>query len=190
MSAASFGGSFNLVESDNSEQKDMFNAYLKRVAFDAILPFVKLLPFVPPSSSGRITEQVHEIVAKRRKEIKSGLARKDILQILIDMNDADSVSFSEKHLREDMITFMIAGSDTTSLTATFTLLLLLNNQEKLSCLIEEIDASFLEKEDKITFAETQDLPYLNAVINESMRVMPIITGGRCLTPKPISWTNI
>jgi cytochrome P450 len=189
MSAASFGGSFNLVESDNSEQKDMFNAYLKRVAFDAILPFVKLLPFVPPSSSGRITEQVHEIVAKRRKEMKSSLTRKDILQILINMN-ADSVSFSEKHLREDMITFMIAGSDTTSLTATFTLLLLLNNQEKLSCLIEEIDASFLEKEDKITFAKTQDLPYLNAVINESMRVMPIITGGRCLTPKPISWTNI
>lgn len=72
----------------------------------------------------------------------------------------------------------IAGSDTTSLTATFTLLLLLNNQEKLKELTAEIDSNFVSLDDTITFAKTQDLPYLNAVINESMRIMPIVTGGK------------
>ncbi len=71
----------------------------------------------------------------------------------------------------------IAGSDTTSLTATFTMMLLLNNQEKLKELVEEIDATFPGMEDEITFAKTQDLPHLNAVINESMRLVPIVTGG-------------
>ena len=71
----------------------------------------------------------------------------------------------------------IAGSDTTSLTATFTLLLLLNNQNKLKELISEIDTAFPSIEDTITFAKTQDLPYLNAAINESMRIMPILTAG-------------
>jgi cytochrome P450 len=72
----------------------------------------------------------------------------------------------------------IAGSDTTGLTATFTLLLLLNNQEKLKELTAEIDSNFVSLDDTITFAKTQDLPYLNAVINESMRIMPIVTGGK------------
>jgi cytochrome P450 len=72
----------------------------------------------------------------------------------------------------------IAGSDTTSLTATFTLLLLLKNREKLKELRAEIDSKFVSLDDTITFAKTQDLPYLNAVINESMRIMPIVTAGK------------
>ena len=43
----------------------------------------------------------------------------------------------------------------------------------------EIDTAFPSKDDPITFAKTQDLPYLNAVINESMRVMPIVVAGEC-----------
>lgn len=72
---------------------------------------------------------------------------------------------------------MIAGSDTSSMTLTCTLLLLVNNPEKLTKLINEIDETFPDKDGEITFAKTQDLPYLNAVINESMRIMPIIRVG-------------
>jgi cytochrome P450 len=75
----------------------------------------------------------------------------------------------------------IAGSDTTSSTLTFTMLLLLNNQEKLDNLVAEIETAFPAKYDSITFANTQDLPYLNAVINESMRVMPIVIAGQLTT---------
>jgi hypothetical protein len=70
-----------------------------------------------------------------------------------------------------------AGSDTTSVTVTFTLLLLLNNPGTMGPLIAEIDQAFPSKSDKITFAKTQDLPYLNAVLNESMRCMPIVSAG-------------
>jgi len=56
-------------------------------------------------------------------------------------------------------------------------LLLVNNPDKLKILMNEIDAAFPSKDDPITFANTQDLPYLNAVINESLRVMPIVTSG-------------
>jgi cytochrome P450 len=62
-------------------------------------------------------------------------------------------------------------------TATFTLMLLVHHQDKLKKLEEEIDAAFPSKDDPITFARTQDLPYLNAVINESMRSHPIVAVG-------------
>ena len=45
---------------------------------------------------------------------------------------------------------------------------LVKNPEKLNCLAEEIDSTFSSGE--ITFAKLQDLPYLNAVIWEGMRV--------------------
>jgi cytochrome P450 len=63
-------------------------------------------------------------------------------------------------------------------------LLLVNNPDKLEALKNEIDAAFPSKDDPITFANTQDLPYLNAVINESLRVMPIVASGTssaCIT---------
>ena len=74
-------------------------------------------------------------------------------------------------------TTRIAGGDTSSYTLTSTLLLLLNNPEKLKPLVAEIDASFPSQNDTITFSKTQDLPYLNAVINESMRIRPIVVAG-------------
>jgi cytochrome P450 len=66
------------------------------------------------------------------------------------------------------------------------LLLLLNNPDKLKELTSEIDSTFPFLEDNVTFAKTQDLPYLNAAINESMRLMPIITGGRSVPALRIS----
>jgi cytochrome P450 len=105
MSAASFGGSFNLVESDDSKQKNLFNSYLKRVALNAQIPFVKNLPGVP-SASSMVAGLIDNIVSKRREEIEKGIIKKDLLQIFVDTNNADPVSFTDKHIRDEMILFM------------------------------------------------------------------------------------
>jgi len=70
-----------------------------------------------------------------------------------------------------------AGTDTSSFTATTSLLLLVNNPDKLERLVEELDTAFPSIDDPITFVKTQDLPYLNAVINEASRVFPVIVAG-------------
>jgi hypothetical protein len=106
MSAASFGGSFNLVESDDSIQRNMFTSYLRRVALDAQFPFIKYFPGVP-SASSMISGLVENIVSKRRNEIEEGITKKDILQIFIDTNNVDPVSFTDKHIRAEMILFML-----------------------------------------------------------------------------------
>ncbi|KAE8448885.1 hypothetical protein EG329_008681 [Mollisiaceae sp. DMI_Dod_QoI] len=175
MSATSFGGSFGLVESNDTKMKNMILDRLKRAALDSHLPFIKYLPFVPPSQGEEMNNMIDNIVANRKAE--SQKPKKDLLQIFVDVNKANPEAFSHSHVREEMSLFMIAGSDTTSTTATFTLLLLVNNPDKLKKAIQELDVSFPAKDDPITFAKTQDLPYLNAVINESMRVMPIVTLG-------------
>ena len=56
------------------------------------------------------------------------------------------------------------------MTVTQCLLQLVNNPKTLRCLVEEIDRAFPSKDEDITFAETQDLRYMNAVIYEAMRL--------------------
>jgi cytochrome P450 len=167
MSSTAFGGSFNLVKSNDSKVKDMFINRLKRATVDIMFPWVQYLPFVPPSTEQDMKNMIDNIIAKRRAE--KGTKKKDLLQIFVDTKQ-----------RADLVS-RIAGSDTTSSTLTFTMLLLLNNQEKLNNLVSEIDTAFPAKYDSITFANTQDLPYLNAIINESMRVMPIVIAGQFTT---------
>jgi len=72
--------------------------------------------------------------------------------------------------------YSVAGSETTSMAVTQTLLLLVNNPEKLKSLVREIDTSFPSPNDEITFSKTQDLKYLNAVIYEALRLSVHPTG--------------
>jgi cytochrome P450 len=67
----------------------------------------------------------------------------------------------------------------------FVLLLLVNNPSKYETLLEELDTAFPSRDSPITGEATQNLPYFNAVIDESMRVMPLIAGGKFDIP-PIS----
>ena len=56
------------------------------------------------------------------------------------------------------------------MTVTQCLLQLVNNPKTLKCLVEEIDNAFPSADEDITFAKTQDLRYMNAVIYEAMRL--------------------
>jgi cytochrome P450 len=65
------------------------------------------------------------------------------------------------------------GSETTGTAATDVIFQLVNNPQKVKLLLEELDAAFPSLNDPIAFAKTQDLPYLNAVMLEGMRLMVI-----------------
>jgi cytochrome P450 len=106
MSAALFGGSFNLVVSDDNKQKGLLNRYMRRVAIDAQFPFVKYIPGVP-SASSILSDMVEKTMSKRRKEMEKGITKNDILQIFVDQHIADPVSFTDKHIRNEMILFML-----------------------------------------------------------------------------------
>jgi hypothetical protein len=83
----------------------------------------------------------------------------------------------------------VAGTDTTSMTVTQCLLQLVNNPEKLKLLVEEIDRAFPSADEDITFAKTQDLRYMNAVIYEAMR-LGMHAASRCLLFKVFTYLLI
>ena len=74
--------------------------------------------------------------------------------------------------------FRLVGSETSAYSATMALLFLVKNPEKLDRLSEELESEFgYPNGSKIPDVEKlKRLPYLNAVINESMRILPVTLG--------------
>ncbi|KAF4417289.1 Pisatin demethylase [Fusarium acutatum] len=69
-----------------------------------------------------------------------------------------------------------AGSDTTAVTLSSALYYLFQNPDKLKKLREEIDQKAANGclSDPVTFQEAQDMPYLQAVIKETLRIHPAV----------------
>lgn len=121
--------------------------------------------------------QFMEDIYQRRK---NGTKRDDILQALIDTQIAENPGerLSTNAIVRETILFLVAGSETTSNSISFAIIELLRHPDKLAKLQQEIDAIPLP-EGEATFSHDvlKKLPYLNGVINETMRVDPVAAGG-------------
>jgi cytochrome P450 len=68
----------------------------------------------------------------------------------------------------------LGGTDTTQVTMTWTLSLLLNNQEALKKVQQELDVQ-IGRERQVKESDIKNLVYLQAIIKESMRLYPVAT---------------
>ncbi|KAI8144826.1 cytochrome P450 [Fennellomyces sp. T-0311] len=125
--------------------------------------------------------------------------RDDILQILIDTQHASSTEdrLTAEAIAQETVLFLIAGSETTSNTTGFAIIELMKHPEAFAKLRAEIDEVPLEIGQQLLHHEQlKKLPYLNAVINETLRLDPIdvdglqrradrdiLLGGRLFVPK-------
>lgn len=102
---------------------------------------------------------------------------RDVLSMMISMDQAvdERKRIPKEHIPAYMVEMLAAGSSTTSHTATFTCFELANHPEIQSKLHRELVDKFPD-EANIDQKEMMDLPYLDAVLRETMRLMPMIPG--------------
>lgn len=102
-------------------------------------------------------------VVNERK--KSGKRFNDLLDMLLDARYEDSgEAMTEEQILDEIIILFIAGHETTGNALTWTLYLLAQHPEVLQRLREETTSKSIE--------ETVANPYINAVLQESMRLYP------------------
>ncbi|XP_055299855.1 cytochrome P450 4g1-like [Sitodiplosis mosellana] len=80
----------------------------------------------------------------------------------------------DRIIRDQIETIVIAGNETTALSLSYITLLLAmypNIQEKV---FEELRSVFDSQEEEMTYEHIQRLPYLDRVIKEGMRVLPVV----------------
>ncbi|KAH8886304.1 cytochrome P450 [Thozetella sp. PMI_491] len=168
-----FGESFEAVENARSHFwvsliLDSVNV-LVMVGLCKRLPVLyALLPLVLPKGSLANFKR-HQLLtnAKTKKRIEMGNRneRSDFFSHIL------KGELSEKDLAANANALIVAGSETTATTFSACTALLLKNPECLSRLREEVRASF-ESTYEITGSAVAKLPYLNAVIEETLRYYP------------------
>lgn len=176
-----FGQPFGCLESDSphyviSMVNDIFYHIVRTQPFKRIpllSPFQRLIQF--PSTAittmQKFEKFAFETIKNRIENGDSG--RKDFMSYMLPHNDKGE--FTEAELTSNAATLLIAGSETTATTLTAGTYFLLKNPSVYQRLVQEIRSSFKEEKD-ITISELDNLPYLAAVLTETLRIFPPVPG--------------
>src|SRR5436190_24114510 len=115
----------------------------------------------------QLDDTVYRIIAAHRaNQDDSG----DLLSMLMQARDEDGGCMSDKQLRDEVLTFLLAGHETTALTLSWTWHLLGQYPEAEARLHEELDRVLAGRTPG--FGDLHDLAYTDRVIKESMRLYP------------------
>ncbi|MBD2195027.1 MULTISPECIES: cytochrome P450 [Calothrix] len=118
-----------------------------------------------------LDETVYAIIQQRRASGKTG---KDLLGMLMQVEDADDGSrMTDKQLRDEAATLILAGHETTANALSWTWMLLAQNPDVREKLNAELKTVLNGRTP--TLADLPQLTYTNWVIKESMRLYPPAT---------------
>jgi cytochrome P450 len=107
---------------------------------------------------------------ERRRRATNLEQRTDVLSLLLRARDEDGEPMSDTELRDELMTMLAAGHETTATALAFSFDLLLRHPEALGRQREELASG--------------DDAYLDAVVTESLRLRPVIDAAERTLTKP------
>ena len=181
----------DLTEEQENRVMERFSALNGAVIKRANTP----LPFgIPLPIGGRLrTNQAElfalcdDVIAQRRATASDG---DDLASLLVAARDGDD-HLSDDEVREQILIFLLAGHETTSMSLTFAFHLLGRHPEIQQKVRDEVRAVL--GNDRPTASQLiNDLPYTTAVLKEAMRLYPAapITGRRSVEDTTIGGYDI
>src|SRR5262245_43086398 len=165
------------VENEVAEIGHAFNAVTDEIAVRFRLPF--RIPDAVPLPGNiryvrgvrRIDRLVNRIIRERRQQ---GEDRGDLLSMLMMAKDDDGRPMSAQQLRDEVITLLLAGHETTALALSWTWYLLSLNpdaDEKLTLELRHVLGGRPP-----AASDLAELPFTNQVVTEAMRLYPPVWG--------------
>jgi cytochrome P450 len=106
-----------------------------------------------------VDRQMYAVIRARRRSISAG--RDDVLSLLLQARDEDGEPLTDEELRDELMSLVLAGHETTANSLAWTFERLLRNPE-----------AYRELRDRVRAADGAE--YVEATIHESMRVRPVI----------------
>ncbi|KAF9567920.1 cytochrome P450 [Agrocybe pediades] len=125
-------------------------------------------------------EVTRELVKSKADALLQGKGNKDILSLLVKANASEksSTRLTDEEMLAQMRTILLAGHETSATTLCWVLLELARNPDVQKKLRDEIrtteHAIHARGDDDFTAADLDNMPYLSAVIKESMRFHPAL----------------
>ena len=161
------------VKNESKEVAAALNLLMKHSSGARMLlpPWVRYLPLPFLIRVRRAVRQLDEVVyriirERRRSENDNG----DLLSMLMSARDEDGSRMTDRQLRDEVMTFLLAGHETTALSLSWAWYLLSGNQAVAVKLHEEL-ARVLDGKNP-SFEDLPRLCYTGAVVKESVRLYP------------------
>jgi cytochrome P450 len=150
----------------------LFERALSFYASDYTLRFLRG-PFTPwarlQQASAKLDRLIYAEISRRRA---SGERGEDILSLLLDAHDEDGTSLSDRQIRDQVMTLLFAGHDTTTSTVAFMFYELAHNPEVAARLVAEQDAALHGARPTAAQLMSGELGELEMVLEETLRMYP------------------
>lgn len=128
--------------------------------------------WTPWGQMKRQQRQVHDLlqaeIEQRRNKLDEGST--DILSLMLAVRDELGQAMSDEELRDELLTILFAGHETTATTLAWALYQIHQHSDVREKLLQELD-SLGENSSPMKIAQ---LPYLTAVCQETLRMYPVI----------------
>lgn len=125
-----------------------------------------------------------DIIQARRAAPREAHQSHDLLDRLIQAKGPDGTTFTDQELRDEAVTVFIAGHETTALGLTYALTALSWNPEVRTRLRAELDTVLAGR--PVDLETARQLPYLRAVVLETLRLYPPAWGFGRQAIEPIT----
>ncbi|MBW4597491.1 MAG: cytochrome P450 [Brasilonema angustatum HA4187-MV1] len=171
---------FGLEEGARYEKlKELLIALLnpKRPLLRAVMLLFPLLqralgPWSPWKNFMHQRQQIDELIyaeIRERKEQPDNSSRSDILSLMISARDEQGQPMTDVELRDELMTLLVAGHETTASALSWALYWIHHLPEVREKLLQELDSLGENPDPNAIFR----LPYLNAVCCETLRLYPV-----------------
>ncbi len=169
-----FGSAIDEHAGEMTDILDVININTKTL--DA---FFTLYPRIPTAHNlkfrkvmSRLDHIIYKVINARRAR---GIQTRDLLDRLLSVRDEQSgLGMEEKQIRDEVVTLMLAGHETSATALQWTFYTLSQYPEVEAELLEELDRVLGGR--PATASDLAQLPYLKQVVQETMRLFPPVWG--------------
>ncbi|CAO3649127.1 unnamed protein product [Mucor hiemalis] len=171
-----FGYSFDLMDRDKPPHpfiNAMGFALSNSVKRFSRPGFMKKLPFETNRNWERGIRLMHsiveEVIVERKNSVYAKDSEKDLLGFMLNARDEHNLGLTDENIRDQVVTFLIAGHDTTANTLAWTLYELARNPDIQAQVLQEIANAGITSDELPTVEQISSLKYLSRVLKETLR---------------------
>lgn len=174
-----FGGWTEMVR-DGGDKDGLWAIIRKGLNVGAVYEHIPWLSWYTkhiPGAGEDLKQMRNMAMARAGKRYESGSTSRDLFYYLSNEDGAEKESRPRAYVIADALLAVVAGSDTTALVLTCLFFSLMRNPEVYARLQAEVDKFYPPGENALDPRHQKDMPYLEAVINETLRMYPAVPGG-------------
>lgn len=118
----------------------------------------------------KLNDMVYDVISSRRQQNQTEIVHHDLLDLLLETRDENGAGLSDKAVRDEMVTMLFAGNETTAVMLGWTMHCLALHSEVDAKVREEITSTLAGRAPSLE--ELPQLPYLKMTLHEVMRMFP------------------